>query len=623
MAAAAARAWSRARQGRPAVVAAAEGGGGGNTAASLPPGARRRARARLQKQKQKEQQQQPNTPINDNNPKDDLHCPYALSGTCSGCSLTQRHAIAAPPAADAARRFFDPLLLAAGNKSPFTVLAGPTHGWRCRARLAVRWADEHQRKITLGLFRAGSHAIGPDLTGTEPRSVACPVHHPLINEAIAMVKTIAEEMGVEPYDEETRGGALRYVQATVVGGSSSAVAAAAAATTTDGDDLSSLGVQLVLVVNASAAAKDESADGGGSDPQHQHRRASVAALAAELWRRAGDGKGLLHSIRVNCQPRADSNAVLGPEWLDEGDEVCFGPEFGWVALGPPPGWAAARRTTTAATAATAAVAPGGFTQANQEAMRAAAAAVAEAALAPLVLQVGKKKTTKRPVRSIVDLFAGAGALGLVVAAEAAARREDEERSPPPSVECVEINARCAPAFRAARQALPSAIARQVLAPELRMEDCCTSSGGGSGLAALWRRDGKGVDVAIVDPPRKGLGLEMVEALTTSGESSMLLPRRLVYLSCGWAALRRDAAALMGLEDDEEGEESGNRRVRWSLASARAFVFFPGTDAIETLCVFEREGGGGEDGGGSGGARPRRRRGGGGAGAASSPSSSSS
>jgi hypothetical protein len=24
-----------------------------------------------------------------------------------------------------------------------------------------------------------------------------------------------------------------------------------------------------------------------------------------------------------------------------------------------------------------------------------------------------------------------------------------------------------------------------------------------------------------------------------------------------------------------------------LRSARAFVFFPGTDAIETLCVFER------------------------------------
>jgi hypothetical protein len=51
-------------------------------------------------------------------------------------------------------------------------------------------------------------------------------------------------------------------------------------------------------------------------------------------------------------------------------------------------------------------------------------------------------------------------------------------------------------------------------------------------------------------------------------------RRLVYLSCGWPALQRDAAALAA--------------AGWVLAPpAHGFLFFPGTDALETLAVFDR------------------------------------
>jgi tRNA/tmRNA/rRNA uracil-C5-methylase (TrmA/RlmC/RlmD family) len=59
----------------------------------------------------------------------------------------------------------------------------------------------------------------------------------------------------------------------------------------------------------------------------------------------------------------------------------------------------------------------------------------------------------------------------------------------------------------------------------------------------------------------------------SNENDATYPRRLIYLSCGWRAFERDAAAL----------GSG----RWRLASAEAFLFFPGTDALETLAVFDR------------------------------------
>jgi hypothetical protein len=55
---------------------------------------------------------------------------------------------------------------------------------------------------------------------------------------------------------------------------------------------------------------------------------------------------------------------------------------------------------------------------------------------------------------------------------------------------------------------------------------------------------------------------------------------LAYVSCGFAALRRDAAAL--------------RAGGWTLASARAFAFFPGTDALETLAIFVRDTAAAED-----------------------------
>jgi tRNA/tmRNA/rRNA uracil-C5-methylase (TrmA/RlmC/RlmD family) len=79
------------------------------------------------------------------------------------------------------------------------------------------------------------------------------------------------------------------------------------------------------------------------------------------------------------------------------------------------------------------------------------------------------------------------------------------------------------------------------------------------------------NVLLVDPPRKGLDTPVLALLMRRGLGSVT---RLVYLSCGFEALRRDADVLLG--------------GGWRLASARAFLFFPGTDAVETLAVFDRE-----------------------------------
>ena len=100
---------------------------------------------------------------------------------------------------------------------------------------------------------------------------------------------------------------------------------------------------------------------------------------------------------------------------------------------------------------------------------------------------------------------------------------------------------------------------------------------------------------MVDPPRKGLEISLVSFLCSPlkfppqpqsrpgqpeipeiyepGHSGRGL-RRLVYLSCGYPALQRDLKLLLA---------SGV----WQLKHAEAFLFFPGSDAVEILCVLDR------------------------------------
>ena len=72
---------------------------------------------------------------------------------------------------------------------------------------------------------------------------------------------------------------------------------------------------------------------------------------------------------------------------------------------------------------------------------------------------------------------------------------------------------------------------------------------------------------IVDPPRKGLSRPVLEALKEKQVE------RLFYISCRFDTLERDAQALM---------EGG-----FSISWARSYLFFPGTDQIETLVLFSK------------------------------------
>lgn len=90
----------------------------------------------------------------------------------------------------------------------------------------------------------------------------------------------------------------------------------------------------------------------------------------------------------------------------------------------------------------------------------------------------------------------------------------------------------------------------------------------AGAAALeLEKQGIRADVVVVDPPRKGLNADAIEAI------ARFSPRRLVYVSCDPATLARDVAAL---------KERG-----FALQSARAFDLFPRCAHVETVVLMSR------------------------------------
>ena len=94
--------------------------------------------------------------------------------------------------------------------------------------------------------------------------------------------------------------------------------------------------------------------------------------------------------------------------------------------------------------------------------------------------------------------------------------------------------------------------------------------GDAGAAAL-ELEAKGIkaDVVVVDPPRKGLNADTIEAL------SRFAPRRIVYVSCDPATLARDVALL---------KERG-----YVLKNAMAADLFPRCAHVESIvCITRNE-----------------------------------
>ena len=118
----------------------------------------------------------------------------------------------------------------------------------------------------------------------------------------------------------------------------------------------------------------------------------------------------------------------------------------------------------------------------------------------------------------------------------------------------------------------------------------------SATKALLAGEALGADVLIVDPPRKGLDEEVVNQLCKPFnpnqppiEDKRLLfgpahtvnyvneVTTLIYVSCGFDALARDTDAIL------------TSNAGWKLASATGYLLFPGSNHLETVAVFKREG----------------------------------
>ena len=80
-------------------------------------------------------------------------------------------------------------------------------------------------------------------------------------------------------------------------------------------------------------------------------------------------------------------------------------------------------------------------------------------------------------------------------------------------------------------------------------------------------EGTKPDVIVVDPPRKGVSLDVIEAMVTMG------PKKIVYVSCDPATLARDVKLL---------EERGYRAVH-----AEAVDLFPRCAHVETVVLLSR------------------------------------
>lgn len=212
----------------------------------------------------------------------------------------------------------------------------------------------------------------------------------------------------------------------------------------------------------------------------------------------------LHSLWWNGQP-ARSNAILGPHW-----EHLAGPEATRESIG----------------GVNVFFPPGAFGQSHLD--------LADR----LVVRVHEQVPDGARV---AELYCGVGPIGLGLLARTA--RVTFVESAPGGLHGLALGIAARPEAERARA--------RVLGGEA-----------GASLAAL-----DGADVAIVDPPRKGLDAPLAARLAESP------PARVIYVSCDPTSLARDAAILEG---------GGVLR----LVSLEAWSLFPNTEHVETLAVFE-------------------------------------
>ncbi|KAK1272330.1 hypothetical protein QJS04_geneDACA012650 [Acorus gramineus] len=362
----------------------------------------------------------------------------------------------------------------------------------------------------------------------------CQAHHSSINAVVNLLKQGIVELNIQPYDEDLRTGELRYIQMAVTTYDTSIPAA---------ERYQRGKVQVALVWN--------------SRSEHSPGSEKLNALSDFLWRKGGPRSGvhIIHSIWVNFQT-SSNNIIFGNRWRHLLGERDFWERIGGIDVS---------------------LAPSSFGQANTLAF--------DSLLRKLQKYVPFGS-------SVVDLYAGAGIIGLSVAVTRKCR----------AVKCIEINKESKISFEQTLSRLPKTV-----------DSSISWHHADASIEPLHWLEGS--DVIVVDPPRKGLDQSVIFALQnlvsserkaanasasstlkakdekrpwvlrareasvhieskTSWEESQSWPQTLIYISCGWESFKEDCRYLL------------SKKV-WRLEKAHAFNFFPGTQSIEVLAVFKR------------------------------------
>lgn len=361
----------------------------------------------------------------------------------------------------------------------------------------------------------------------------CKAHHPNINVAVELLKRGIRELNIEPYDEDAGTGELRYVQMAVTTHNTSLPSA---------ERYRNGKVQVALVWNS----------------RHETSPSSekLKALSNFLWGHGGPSKKfhLIHSVWANFQT-STNNIIFGNRWRHLLGERDFWEHVGGIDVF---------------------LAPSSFGQANTRAFDS-------------LLQ--KLQKYVHYGESVADLYAGAGVIGLSLAATKKCK----------SVKCIEINKESKLSFEKTVERLPKFIDSNI-----SWHNADTSVDPLSWMV--------GSDIVVVDPPRKGLDPSLLNALCTISsakrkrqlpeshmakakderrpwilraqeasvqvpsktiqEENQSLPQTILYISCGWESFKQDCASLLSSR-------------QWRLEKAHGFNFFPGTRSIEVLAVFKR------------------------------------
>lgn len=372
--------------------------------------------------------------------QNDISCSHFSE--CSGCEIST--GVDNPPVLAEAKKYFKKLRVA-----DFSLRVGSVNFWRYRAKLSVRGTSKNPE---IGLYKKGTHTV-LDIP-------FCKVHHKNINLAVELVKKFIQNNNIEPYNEHSKTGLLRYIQLVV--------------------ERSTGKVQLTFVLNSNG----------------ETNLSKWNVDDSELW----------HSVWLNFN-KSTTNNIFGDDWtLIKGAPLIF-ERFGSTEV---------------------CFHPASFAQSNLE----------------LFEQMLESINKMVPESSkVVEYYAGVGVIGLKITPKCQ------------SVVCSEISKEAENCFNEAKLRLKTGDASKISFE--------------TGLSEFRLDLMKNKDVAIVDPPRKGLDSRLLDEMVY--ESDL---KKIIYVSCGWKAFQRDCNLIL---------ESG----LWKIEKVEPYLFFPGSNHIEILALFER------------------------------------